>query len=772
MNRYVLCCLLACCESVLGTQHVFTDVGPTGFESSASDVNEYGDVVGTFLAEDGWHGYLRLATGTLFDLGSVMKAPLSINNRGEIVGTLRDGSGGLWANPSASPISITPFNGNNVLTGINDVGEISGYWTDSLGGHGFRRYNDGTVEQLQRLLAGQFTRATAINNQGSIAGFGDDRKIVYEPFGVSISGQDFLPPPIPQLTNLPDTPPYINGAWRAAYWTNTGTTTKQQREAYGTPSDASAINDNNIVAGSYGYVATIWTSNVMRKLGVLPDHLASTAFAINNATVVVGVSANENERKAFVWNSTDGMQDLNVLYPTAGVTLTNAYAVNSSGYIVGEAKTESGSQSFLLKPTTKIQTQKVATYTPPSWDMPLVEPPAINKIGHVIITHGWNTDGTWTTEFTNCFKTKITELGRDDLWDVEDFGWRHMNGLTTDINPNEASSNAYYLGVRRARELKNSDYQEFQIIAHSAGAWFADGFADGMAKFNPTKKVQITFLDAYVPFAMIDTKKLGDTATFAEHYQDKSGLSAEYWGGVFFGLGAAGLDLPYAWNYDVTALNPDSYPSLSPAEIVSSWHAWPYEWYLKSEGSGYGIDLSPAIGTVTATYDSFAQGGTSKSYRTVRKNFGLTGLATITSPTGNVSLAENSTMLTTGSPVWVAFLVPVYTPADAIEFQLECASPFGADSIISVFWEDNLIGIVNEQDVLAQDMFAFALPGLYLPGEYSLAFRVDPLTEISSVVTISRLALLRSEPIPEPLSGWLLIVGCVWFASRKPHESH
>jgi probable HAF family extracellular repeat protein len=137
-------------------------------------------------------------------------------------------------------------------------------------------------------------------------------------------------------------------------------------------SHAYDINSSSQVVGfstvSSGYFKAFFCSpgGIMQDLGTLGDPsrvgLESNAYNINDAGQVVGWadrnSSYDNDpqyRRAYVWNSTEGMLDLNML-ANAGTSwyLQQARDINSSGRIVGigSVKLKRGAQDrgFLLTP--------------------------------------------------------------------------------------------------------------------------------------------------------------------------------------------------------------------------------------------------------------------------------------------------------------------------------------------------------------------------------------------------------------------------------------
>ncbi len=103
--------------------------------------------------------------------------------------------------------------------------------------------------------------------------------------------------------------------------------------------------------GTTATQAFIWQNGVMTYLGSLPGATGAADYArgINNLGQVVGMSGSH----AFVWDSVDGMQDLNDLLDASGTgwQLTHPYDINDRGQIVGFGTNPAGlSHAFVLTP--------------------------------------------------------------------------------------------------------------------------------------------------------------------------------------------------------------------------------------------------------------------------------------------------------------------------------------------------------------------------------------------------------------------------------------
>lgn len=113
------------------------------------------------------------------------------------------------------------------------------------------------------------------------------------------------------------------------------------------------INDANEIVGSASaddegnHHAFIYSDEKMIDLGTLAQAgmVSSRANAINNKGQVVGTSWVGSEGRAFVWDKSNGMRDLNDLLSSHEWTVTHATDINDNGQIVGVATKEvSGSR--------------------------------------------------------------------------------------------------------------------------------------------------------------------------------------------------------------------------------------------------------------------------------------------------------------------------------------------------------------------------------------------------------------------------------------------
>ncbi len=306
------------------TGYTAVDLGafqPTG------GINDAGDVVGYTLAFP-YHAMLW-SQGVLTDLGTLggsTAVPFGINNAGQISGVLSGQSGlehfvydhGAVTLLGTHPAAYYP-------TRINNLGEVAG--TDGAAVFRGFWYHGGAIEFLSTPGCDSAS-ATALNDTGLVVGAAGGGVCGLQSAVAWASGA-FQILPVPSGTT---------GA--TAYAVNS----VGQIAGFAYTPDPHAISWQPDGVGGYSYSV----------LGPGPDETASSAFSVNNANVIVGAldTASSGER-GFVWDSANGMSDLNTLIPMgSGMVLGAAWGVSNSGSVVGEWHANDGTHTYLLSPTT------------------------------------------------------------------------------------------------------------------------------------------------------------------------------------------------------------------------------------------------------------------------------------------------------------------------------------------------------------------------------------------------------------------------------------
>ena len=319
--------------------------------------------------------------------GATNFTPTAINNLGQVVGYVREGTQGAYTYTSAlysdGSISLLPNMAgftNGQAYDINDLGQIVGTAFDSTTSRGFL-YSTGSYTNLGVLPGGTVSTAHGINNLGQITGSSAGRGYFYSAGTMTDIGLLF-----PSATNSFSSGAAINNAgtiagssgsdfgipgqiYHAVSWSN-GTLTGYTADPRAV---STAINNNGVLVG-WGQFATNWAilydngqrfdmAEALRNVfGANSDY--SKAFGINDLNMVVGQvnvpssSGGPLEGPlAYVYNynsiSVPGtgylLRDLVTLSDgtTPGFTsLETALDINNFGQIIGMGTYFDGTNSF------------------------------------------------------------------------------------------------------------------------------------------------------------------------------------------------------------------------------------------------------------------------------------------------------------------------------------------------------------------------------------------------------------------------------------------
>ena len=241
-----------------------------------------------------------------------------INDAGIVIGTrLTSGNPDVteWSNGQMKSLGIDGYG-----TGINNAGQVVGGYVTGGQLHAFTWLN-GSLTDLGTSAGGTWSSAYAVNSSGEIVGTSALSNGLFRAF-------------------------FSNGSGMASLGTFAGTNGS---------SYAMAVNDYGEIAGNAqtaaGFAhAFLWNGAALIDLGTLGG-AQSYAYGVNDAGTVVGYSLlSDGASHAFVYS--DGvMLDLNHLLPIgSGWTISDAYAINSSGDILGTGLFDGQSYAVELAP--------------------------------------------------------------------------------------------------------------------------------------------------------------------------------------------------------------------------------------------------------------------------------------------------------------------------------------------------------------------------------------------------------------------------------------
>lgn len=283
----------------------FTALGVIGgANAEAQGINDNGMVVGwSDDGSDNHRAYSWTSGGGFVNLGTAGgrtdSEALSVNNSSEIVGTVLDFDRQNEAERQA--FLYLPSPGHTLSSGMNLLGT----------------------------LGGEESVAMDINDAGQVVGGAENASAEWRPY-----------------------------LWADGSMTDLGTL---GGETMNLDHRAEAINASGHACGR-SYTAgdakhAFFYDGSMTDLGVLTGGSESWAFGLNDSDVVVGTSdVTGGAFRAFVWDSVNGMRNLNNLIPTGtGWTLIRATDINGNGSIVGFGTNDSAQKrAFLLTPACSV----------------------------------------------------------------------------------------------------------------------------------------------------------------------------------------------------------------------------------------------------------------------------------------------------------------------------------------------------------------------------------------------------------------------------------
>jgi probable HAF family extracellular repeat protein len=284
------------------------DLGTLGGDSAtASALNGAGVAAGSgFDASSNLHSFVWTAASGKTDIGTIpgdtQSLAFDINDAGQVVGLSELDQGDLFVERAyvwdqAAGMRAIPASGGltpTIAYGVNNAGQIVGVASVSGGFHAFLLNGGlgGTLVNLGTLAPPSDVNARSfayeVNEAGQVVGYSD-------------------------LT--------AGGSFHAFIWHD----------------------DNGNGLSDPGE---------MKDLGALAGGSNSLAYDINASGQVVGYSeVAGGAEHAFVYDSRNGMRDLNTLISSSGWTLQEARSINDRGQIVGFGLVSGQTHAFLLTPS-------------------------------------------------------------------------------------------------------------------------------------------------------------------------------------------------------------------------------------------------------------------------------------------------------------------------------------------------------------------------------------------------------------------------------------
>ena len=269
---------------------VMLDMPAGTFDSFAFDVNDAGQVIGTFdVADDGFSVLAFISEGNQLTVirppAGTFSEAYAISNSGQVVGATDVGTsffkGFLWDKGQMTLILPT-FGPRSLAADINEIGQVVGWMGTSpfAGAHAFM-WEDGIMTDLGVPPGAYSARATAINNLG---------KIVIVAF----------------------------------------------------------IDDGEqVISRSY-----LWDNGELTDLGLLSGFDHTVGWDINDSDQVVGICQQADvpfDRTGFIWQN-GVITELNDLVPDESINVTLADAINNAGQIAATGDDGVTGGALLLTP--------------------------------------------------------------------------------------------------------------------------------------------------------------------------------------------------------------------------------------------------------------------------------------------------------------------------------------------------------------------------------------------------------------------------------------
>lgn len=742
--------------------YVVVDLGTLGGpESYANGINNNGQVVGSsYISGNNYQHAFLYSGGSMRDLGTLNADNYSeaygINDSGQVVGYsayyLAQASQYVhafrYSNGSMTDLGTLGGRSGGAY-GINDGGQVVG-WASINGNtaaHAFL-YSNGSMTDLG-ILGGSESYAYGINNNGQVVG---DSHL-----------HAFL---------------YSNGSM-----IDLGTLGGNQSFGQG-------INDVGQVVG-YSDVdntiqrAFLYSNGSMVSLGSLGGYI-SRGNGINNGGQVVGVSEINGHGAWHTFLYSGGtMYDLNNLTTAPiGWLLIEANGINDRGQIAGYGRSPPGEYHAVRLdplPTGWRQTIEAQPMQPTYGTCPVKEP---GKDSLIVVTHGWNPDVTWVESMTNTIQMYVDSHSLNN-WKVIAYKWVEK---ATALLPDTALNNAVQEGRNLGKCLRAQNWDHIHFIAHSAGSALiqtaTDTIKDLASGTPPGTVIHTTFLDAYVGLVYGGKGKYGQNANWSDNYfsRDKETL------GEFYNFTEGSLD--HCYNVDVTWLDSNKstlnvyYSSgsggLQTCLRTITSHAWPHVFYqntippnsMEPESAGFGFLLSKEVGGWNSAISHIPGNDPPETLGTpdlpcaisygstpavIGPTVNFAGTPSQQSPTGLIYKGNGDIKLTTDSPAWLATFLTLTNPANLVSFDAEFTSTNGAQGLLSVYWDTNSLGTVDERIVQSGfQRYSFGFPRTTGDSTHLLGFRLDPFTNIQSSVIITNVSIGLagvSEPFTLSVTG-------------------
>jgi len=387
----------------------------------------------------------------------------------------------------------------------------------------------------------------------------------------------------------------------------------------------------------------------------------------------------------------------------------------------------------------------------------------------IVITHGWlpfplPKDVSFVDTMSNAVQSYLTSHGMG-TWQVYGYKWEDN---AWKVAASDALQNARGEGVNLGSAIAIQGWSHVHFISHSAGAELIQEASQWVKAQGAT--VQCTFLDPYVGNDYAGVANYGDGTDWSDCYfsHDVTGDVTEQ-------------PLNHAYNVNVTQLGPKTgitkFRSQATGQMevctrTIKYHGWPIDFYMNTitgnnvdgDYAGFGFPLSKEGGGWSSGVPSYTPGNipaqvlgtpdpscvndisiTPPTWPNLIPDF--VGFPTIQSDTGSNQKGTGSLGLTPGSPSWLSTVIASTNSLNTISFDAQFSGVTGSEDMLSVLWDGDSIGTVDERIVqpgLQHYSLKFANAAAF--SVHVLSFRLDPFTSAKSSMTLTNVALTQIGP--------------------------
>ena len=396
------------------------------------------------------------------------------------------------------------------------------------------------------------------------------------------------------------------------------------------------------------------------------------------------------------------------------------------------------------------------------------------KTNLVIITHGWipQFDPVVTTPIMPSWVTNMAQVIQANVpndWEVVALDWA-LDAWT--VSPDSALDAGRIKGTLVGNRLAGQSWRHIHFVSHSAGSALIQAATDVIRTNAPSKVLHTTFLDPFLGFDYRGLAWFGTNSDWADNY------FAQDWTDRPLGLFGALTDGPLtnAFNVDVSWVDPNKYivtnycytpapsglsggGSIPCGEQALSSHDYPHDFYFASV-----LNTNPACAMNYGFAMSKEGGGWDNrgNYQAGHESLPLCGQQTVTqnlvpmyigqqlqldllpnamSGSGAALSGGTGFTLTSDAPAWFALGLTVTDRVNFVQFDAGFSDTNAAEGLMTVYWNTNRVGMVDERvDSSGFRTYRFPLPTIVTGGLYSLSFRLDSFTSMSSSIVVTNVA--------------------------------